>query len=279
MDKREYIINLACTGLVPTKAMNPHIPLTHHEIVDDVARCLELGVQMVHLHARSEDGGHTGDPEPYGWLIEAIRQLPGGKNAVLCVTTSGRQDVSFESRARVLDLDGQMKPDMASLTLGSLNFLQQASINAPKTIRSLAQRMLERGIRPELEVFDLGMANFIRVLAKEGLLEPPFYANLFLGNIAGAQVEDLHLAALRSPLPPDAVVSVAGIGRGQLPANMLGLLFTDGVRIGLEDNLWFDTARTKHATNLTLTQRIQRIADELERPLASRSAVRAMLGL
>ncbi|MCX7095991.1 MAG: 3-keto-5-aminohexanoate cleavage protein [Methylobacter sp.] len=279
MDKREYIINLACTGLVPTKAMNPHIPLTHHEIVDDVARCLELGVQMVHLHARSEDGGHTGDPEPYGRLIEAIRQLPGGKNAVLCVTTSGRQDVSFESRARVLDLDGQMKPDMASLTLGSLNFLQQASINAPKTIRSLAQRMLERGIRPELEVFDLGMANFIRVLAKEGLLEPPFYANLFLGNIAGAQVEDLHLAALRSPLPPDAVVSVAGIGRGQLPANMLGLLFTDGVRIGLEDNLWLDSARTKPATNLTLTQRIQRIADELERPLASRSTVRAMLGL
>ncbi len=279
MDKREYIINLACTGLVPTKAMNPHIPLTHHEIVDDVARCLELGVQMVHLHARSEDGGHTGDPEPYGRLIEAIRQLPGGKNAVLCVTTSGRQDVSFESRARVLDLDGQMKPDMASLTPGSLNFLQQASINAPKTIRSLAQRMLERGIRPELEVFDLGMANFIRVLAKEGLLEPPFYANLFLGNIAGAQVEDLHLAALRSPLPPDAVVSVAGIGRGQLPANMLGLLFTDGVRIGLEDNLWLDSARTKPATNLTLTQRIQRIADELERPLASRSTVRAMLGL
>ncbi|MFI3119037.1 MAG: 3-keto-5-aminohexanoate cleavage protein [Methylococcaceae bacterium] len=279
MDKREYIINLACTGLVPTKAMNPHIPLTHHEIVDDVARCLELGVQMVHLHARSEDGGHTGDPEPYGRLIEAIRQLPGGKNAVLCVTTSGRQDVSFESRARVLDLDGQMKPDMASLTLGSLNFLQQASINAPKTIRSLAQRMLERGIRPELEVFDLGMANFIRVLAKEGLLEPPFYANLFLGNIAGAQVEDLHLAALRSSLPPDTVVSVAGIGRGQLPANMLGLLFTDGVRIGLEDNLWLDSARTKPATNLTLTQRIQRIADELERPLASRSTVRAMLGL
>lgn len=279
MDKREYIINLACTGLVPTKAMNPHIPLTHHEIVDDVARCLELGVQMVHLHARSEDGGHTGDPEPYGRLIEAIRQLPGGKNAVLCVTTSGRQDVSFESRARVLDLDGQMKPDMASLTPGSLNFLQQASINAPKTIRSLAQRMLERGIRPELEVFDLGMANFIRVLAKEGLLEPPFYANLFLGNIAGAQVEDLHLAALRSSLPPDTVVSVAGIGRGQLPANMLGLLFTDGVRIGLEDNLWLDSARTKPATNLTLTQRIQRIADELERPLASRSTVRAMLGL
>jgi len=279
MDTREYIINLACTGLVPTKAMNPHLPLTHHEIVDDVARCLELGVQMVHLHARGEDGGHTGDPEPYGRLIEAIRQLPGGKNAVLCVTTSGRQDVSFESRARVLDLDGQMKPDMASLTPGSLNFLQQASINAPKTIRSLAQRMLERGIRPELEVFDLGMANFIRVLAKEGLIQPPFYANLFLGNIAGAQVEDLHLAALRSPLPPDTVVSVAGIGRGQLPANMLGLLFTDGVRIGLEDNLWLDSARTKPATNLTLTQRIQRIADELERPLASRSTVRAMLGL
>jgi 3-keto-5-aminohexanoate cleavage enzyme len=279
MSQLPYIINLAGTGLVPTHSMNPHVPLSHDEIVDDVARCLELGVQIVHLHARDKEGHHSADPERYGRLIEAIRMLPGGREVILCVSTSGRQDASFESRARVLELDGLMKPDMASLTLSSLNFIQQASINQPQTIRRLAQRMLEQGIRPELEIFDLGMANFLQVLIREGLVVGPFYANLLLGNIAGAQVDELQLAVMRSLLPDGAVCSVAGIGRQQLRANMMGLLSADGVRVGLEDNLWMDAGRTELADNPKLIQRIKRIAAELERPLADCSAVRQRLGL
>ncbi|MDR3514890.1 MAG: 3-keto-5-aminohexanoate cleavage protein [Azospirillaceae bacterium] len=274
-----FILNLACTGAIPTRRMNPYVPLRHDEIVDDVACCLEMGVQMVHLHARDAKGNHTGDPDPYGRLIEAIRRLPGGGDAVLCVTTSGRHGAGFEDRARVLDLDGGARPDMASLTLSSLNFVESASINEPDTIRRLAGRMREQGIKPELEVFDLGMANFARVLCKEGLLTPPLYVNVLLGNIAGAQADALHLVAILAALPADCVVSVSGIGRGQLTANSLGLLMADGVRVGLEDNLWLDIARNHAASNPALIARILRLAAELERLPASRRDVRQILGL
>ena len=273
-----YLINLALTGMVPTRAMSASVPLAHQEIIDDIAPALELGVHMLHLHARDDDGVPTSDPEPFGRLIEAVRRLPGGREAIICVTTSGRSDPGFEARARVLDLDGDMKPDMASLTLSSLNFTGQASVNAPQTIRALAARMHERGIRPELEVFDFGMANFLQVLIKEGLVRPPYYVNMLLGNIAGAQADALQFAALRQHLPAEAVVAVAGLGRAQMAANALGLLFADGVRTGLEDNLWMDGARKVAATNLTLVERVIALARELQRPLASRQSVRARLG-
>ena len=273
------IINLACTGIVPTRTMSRYVPLNHSEIVDDVARCFELGVQMVHLHARDADGEQTGDPEPYARLIEAIRKLPGGREALLCVTTTGRKETDFESRSRVLELDGDARPDMASLTPSSLNFSQSASVNEPETVMLLAARMQARGIRPELEVFDLGMANYSRVLLKKGLLTAPLYANVLLGNIAGAQAEALHLAAVRAALPEGCIVSLAGIGRYQLVANGLGLLLADGVRVGLEDNLWFDRARTTAATNLALVQRLLRLANEFERPLIDRRSLRERLGI
>jgi 3-keto-5-aminohexanoate cleavage enzyme len=273
------IVNLACTGLIPTREMSPHVPLSHAEIIADVARCLELGVQMVHLHARDTSGRHTGNPEAYGRLIEAIRALPRGRDAVLCVTTSGRQKVDFESRARVLELDGDAQPDMASLTLSSLNFAQSASVNSPDTVRQLAARMQEKGIRPELEVFDLGMANMVNVLLKEGLLTHPLYVNVLLGNVAGAQADALQLASVLLALPVGCIVSVAGIGRYQLLANGLGLLLADGVRVGLEDNLWMNVGRTMPASNPELLMRIQRLASELERPFADCREVRSRLGL
>lgn len=275
---KPLIINLACTGVLPTREMNPHVPLAHDEIISDVARCLELGVQIVHLHARDAKGIYTGDPEPYGRLIEDIRKLPGGRESLLCVTTSGRNDPRPEVRTRVLDLDGGMKPDMASLTLGSLNFKRSASLNSPDTVRSMAARMQERGIRPELEVFDLGMANFARVLLKEGLVTPPLYVNVILGNVTGAQADPLHFSAILAALPEDCVVSAAGIGRNQLVANALGLLFADGVRCGLEDNLWLDSTREQPASNEALIRRIVRLAREFERAPMPRLALRKLFG-
>ncbi|MDC0263300.1 3-keto-5-aminohexanoate cleavage protein, partial [bacterium] len=260
------IINLAPTGIVGTSRDSPYIPLDHQRIIEDVAACLELGVQMVHLHARDGSEKHCSDPEPYGRLIEAIRGLPGGREAVVIVTTSGRYDAGFESRSLVLELDGDMKPDMASLTLSSLNFLQGVSINSPDTIRALAGRMLERGIKPELEIFDLGMLNFAKVLQREGLIPDAVYANLLLGNIAGAQAQLLHTGTLLAEIPDEWIVAIAGIGRSQLTANTLALLYADGLRIGLEDNLWFDRERSVLAQNAQLVERVLRLANEMERP-------------
>jgi uncharacterized protein (DUF849 family) len=273
------IVNLACTGAIPTKSMNPHVPLSHDEIVEDVARCMELGVQMVHLHARDADGVQTGDPDYYGRMVESVRGLPGGDELIIGITTTGRKDPDYEARSRVLALDGAGKPDMASLTLSSINFLHSASVNEPDTIRRLAARMLERGIKPELEVFDLGMANFIGVLMSDGLLEPPLYVNVLLGNISGAQVDLNQLAALMSAIPEGALVSLAGLGRFQLQANTLGLVAADGVRVGLEDNIWMDAERTTQATNAELVARITRIASEMDRPLFTRRELRTALAL
>lgn len=274
-----FFINLACTGAIPTQAMNRHVPINHQEILDDVAAALGLGVQIVHLHARDAQGVQTSDPEPYGRLIEAIRALPGGRELIIGVTTSGRLDASFASRSRVLELDGDARPDMASLTLSSHNFVQSASVNPPDTIRQLARSMAECGIRPELEIFDIGMANIANVLLKEGLLQPPLYVNVLLGNIAGAQPDLLQLGAILAALPPECIVAIAGLGRFQLGANGLGLLMTDGVRVGLEDNLWFDSLRSVPASNESLVNRVIAQAASFERPLLTRHQLRSRMGL
>lgn len=276
---KPFVVNLACTGIVPTKAMNPNIPVTHDEIIDDVGHCLELGVQMFHLHARDAQECQTDDPEVYGRLIESIRALPGGKQAVLCVTTSGRLKHEFEFRSRVLELDGAMKPDMASLTLSSLNFAHCASVNTPAVIRQLAEKMQQKQIKPEIEVFDLGMVNFLKVLQKEALVEGAVYVNILLGNMFSAQASLLELGCLMAALPDASMVSVAGLGKFQLQANMLGLMFADGVRTGLEDNLWLDGTRQTFASNVDLVKRVLRLADELERPLLNATDLRLSLGL
>lgn len=275
----DLIINLACTGAVPTHAMNPNVPVTHAQIVDEVAMALERGIQIVHLHARDDDEHHSGDPDRYGRLIEDIRRLPGGRDLVICVSTSGRLDNSFEARSRVLMLDGSAKPDMASLTPSSLNFMQSASVTPPETVRRLAALMLEKKIRPELEVFDLGMANMVTRLLAEGFVEPPLYVNVLLGNLASAQSNMLHLSSILDSLPTECIVGVAGLGRYQLHATTMGLLASDAVRIGLEDNLWLDQDRTVPASNARLLDRLISQAELVERALMDRRSVRALLNL
>lgn len=271
------IVNLAPTGAIANKQQTPYLPITHNEIVEDVAKALDMGIQMAHLHVRDEQGKHSADPERYGRLIESIRGLHGGKELIICVSTSGRHDPSYHNRSRVLELDGNMKPDMASLTLSSMNFMKGASINEPDIIRRLAAKMLKNGIKPELEIFDLGMTNMANVLVKEGLIQGPVYANVLLGNIASAQTSLLHVSSMLASLPSDWIISLAGLGRAQLTANMLGIAITNGVRVGLEDNLWLDNDHKQLATNTDLVARVCRLAKESGRGLQTRAAVRQVL--
>jgi len=271
------ILNLAPTGMVPSRADSPLVPLSVTEIADDVAECAALGVSMVHLHARDADGVPTSEAAAIAELITAVRRrVPG---IVITATTSGRRASDLQQRAIALTLQGEAKPDMASLTLASMNFARDASVNSPATVMRLAELMLENGIKPELEVFDLGMVNFAHILIDKGLLKPPYYFNLLLGNPATAQASLLHLGMLVNDLPADSVWAVAGIGRYQTRATALGVAMGDGVRTGLEDNLWFDDARTVLASNARLVQRAAALAHAQGRPLASAQAVRARLGL
>jgi uncharacterized protein (DUF849 family) len=278
MPNNKFILNFTPTGLIPTREMTPHVPITPEEIAQQVLGVVEFGVSMVHVHAReTETGEPTYKKEIYAETIRAIRKKE--KDLILCVSTSGRYFNEFCKRSECLELDGDVKPDFASLTLSSLNFNKQASINTPETIQLLAREMLEREIRPELEVFDFGMINYAKYLIRKELLFPPYYFNLILGNIACAQADILHIGLLIRELPEGSIWSVGGVGSYQLRANIMSMLSGGGVRIGLEDNIWYDTERTRLATNHELVERIVSIAQTLGFSPYSAKEARELLGL
>lgn len=275
--ENKLIINFTPTGLIPTKTMTPYVPISPDEIVRDVLASREYGVSTVHLHARGEDGEPTYEKAAYAEIINGIREVDN--DLILCVSTSGRAWPEFEKRADCLELRGRTKPDLASLTLSSLNFNQQASINTPQMIQMLARKMLDNGIKPELEAFDLGMINYAKYLHRKGLIEPPFYFNLILGNIACAQANILNLGLMINELPENSIWVVGGVGDAQLKMNINGMINGGGVRVGLEDNIWLTPQRDKLATNLDLLKRIYTIAQALNLKIATPRQVRGMLKL
>ena len=271
------IINVAPTGMVPTSFMTPHVPLISRRIAEDVFRCAEAGATMFHLHAREEDETPAYHASKYADIIGMIRdKMP---DAVLIASTSGRTHGAFEKRADVLSLPTDNRPEMASLTLGSINFLNQTSQNDLAMLERLAARMADQQVKPELEVFDLGMMNVAHYLIAQGLIHPPYYFNIILGNVQGAQAKSNHLGAIVAELPDNSIWSVGGIGRFQSRSILFGISEGHGVRVGLEDNIWFDDARNQLATNLDMVNRVHVISSAIGRPIASIQETRAMLGL
>jgi 3-keto-5-aminohexanoate cleavage enzyme len=274
----DLIINFAPTGMIPTKEMTSNVPVSPDEIIEDVRRAVDIGITMVHLHARdATTGKSTYRAEVYGEIIAGIRSF--SKELIICVSLSGRDISEFEKRAEVLQLEGDLKPDMGSLTLSSLNFNRVASVNSPDMIQMLANEMKSRGILAELEAFDAGMINYAKYLQRKGILEPPHYFNLLLGNIACAQADLLHVGIMVRDLPENSFWSLAGIGDYQLMINSVAIVTGGGVRVGLEDNVWFDKARTKLASNSDLLQRIHRLAAASERQVMSPGKLRELLNL
>ncbi|MGE5846557.1 MAG: 3-keto-5-aminohexanoate cleavage protein [Ignavibacteria bacterium] len=275
--KNKFIFNFTPTGMIPTKEMTPHVPIRPEEIIKDVLEAVELGINMVHLHAREYDTGFpTYKKEIYEEIICGIRKE--NKDLVICVSTSGRNFSEFEKRSECLELPGELKPDFGSLTLSSLNFNHQASVNAPQMIKALAQKMLDNNIRPELEAFDLGMINYANYLIGKGLIKPPYYFNLILGNIACAQANLLSLGLMIKELPSGSIWSAGGIGNWQLKMNAMSIVEGGGVRVGLEDNIYFDDDRKQLAENRHLVERIAGIARVLGKIPYSPKEAREILG-
>ena len=274
---KPVIINAALTGMVPTKEDTPHVPITIEEIAAGVEAVAEAGASVVHLHPRDEKGKPTCDPEIYRRLIGTVRsRCP---EIIICASCSGRIESDVDVRGVALTFEGDLKPDMASLTCGSMNFPQQASVNAPQTIVELARRMKDQGIKPEVEVFEPGMINYARYLIRKSLLDEPIYVNMLLGNLGTSPATAASLSHMVNQLPEGSVWSVAGIGRYQLTANTLALATGGHVRVGLEDNPYYDWEEKSPATNRMLVERVVRIAGELGRPPATPQQARAMIGL
>ncbi|MDR4509414.1 MAG: 3-keto-5-aminohexanoate cleavage protein [Candidatus Brocadiaceae bacterium] len=274
----DLIVNLAPTGMIPTKEMTPHVPVSINEIIENVHEAVEIGITMVHIHARDQKTGEpTYKAEIYRNIIEGIRLF--SKDLIICVSLSGRNFKEFEKRAAPLQLDGDAKPDMGSLTLSSVNFNQRESINSPGMIQALAEEMKNKGIKPELEAFDSGMINYAKYLARKALIEPPYYFNLLLGNIACAQADLLHAGVMLRDLPEQSYWSFAGIGDSQLMMNSIGITAGGGVRTGIEDNIWYDSKRTRYARNSDYLKRIKALAENNNRKIMRPDQLRKLLNL
>jgi len=272
------IINFTPTGMIPIKKMTPFVPVTVEEIIEEVHEAVEIGITMVHLHARDEQTGEpTYQAKVYGDIIAGIRKF--SSDLVICVSLSGRTFTEFEKRADPLKLKGNLKPDMGSLTLSSLNFNKEASVSSPNMIQALAQEMKHRNILPELEAFDSGMINYAKYLESKGLLEPPHYFNLIVGNIACAQADLLHVGVMLRDLPPNSLWSLGGVGDCQLMMNSIAVAAGGGVRIGLEDNIWYDPSRTRLARNCDLIRRVHTVVEANERKSMTPRELRKLLHL
>ena len=274
---KPLMINVCLTGMVPTKISTPHVPIYVDEIVEDAIAVYDAGARIVHIHARDETGAPTPDAAYYEKIISSIRRERPG--LICCATTSGRDWSDFERRSEVLYLTDSAKPDMASLTLGSLNFISGASVNAISMVEQLAMMMKEKGIKPELEIFDHGMVNLAKYLERHGIIEGRKYFNILLGNLNTAPATIGSLASISEALPDDSIWGAAGLGGFQLPMNVAAITAGGHVRVGIEDSIYYDYDRNILATNVSLVERVARIAEEMQRPLATPEEARKMLGL
>ncbi len=278
MKKNKLIINLAPTGMVPFKKDNPNVPIQPNEIADQVLECSKLGVSMVHLHARDKKGIPSTEKNIYSEIIKKIRKY--NKDIVIITSTSGRKKKDFESRTDVLNLKKQLKPDMASLTMSSLNFKNQESLNSPEMIIKIIKKMNKKNIKPEIEIFDIGMLNFTNYLIKKKLLTPPFFINIILGNIASAQFDFVTLGNLLTNVPKHSIVSFGGIGKSQIQSTLAALTMPGikSIRIGLEDNLK-NYNNNKLLSNYELVNQINEICKILDIQIVYPKELRKILNL
>ena len=249
MNNEKVVINFCPTGMVPTKEITPHVPISPSEIIEQTHEAYEVGITIAHLHARDENGVPSWKPEIYQEIFEGLRKhCP---DLIICGSTSGRNFPEFDKRSAVIEL----KPDMCSLTLSSLNFVRQASVNDPDMITSLVKKMVEYGVVPELECFDLGMINYGKYIISKEYINGPFYWNLLFGNIAGFQPTLNQIGTATSEIPSNHFVSLAGLGASQLPVKAMAIAMGFGVRVGIEDNIWFDEKRSRPVTNIELIKK------------------------
>ncbi|MFZ5818774.1 MAG: 3-keto-5-aminohexanoate cleavage protein [Chloroflexota bacterium] len=266
------IITAALLGAELTRENTPYLPLTPEEIAAEARAVYDAGGAMVHVHARDRNGVPSQDIEDYRKIIEAIRAR--APELIIQVSTGGAVWMSAEERLQPLAL----QPDMASLNTGTLNFGEEVFSNPMPMVRQFARAMQERGIRPELEIYDTGMIPSALRLLKEGLLNEPLHFDLVLGVPGGAAGTIKNLLHMVESLPPGCTWTASGIGAAQLPLTTAAILLGGHVRVGLEDNIYYRRGELTQG-NAPLVARAVRLARDLERPPASPAEARRILHL
>lgn len=268
------IITVAITGAVPTQRDNPAVPVRPQEQIRSAVEAFDAGATVCHVHVRDADQRPSSDPALYERVREGIaRERPG---MVVQFSTGGRGRSAEERFACV-----EQGPEMASLSTGSVNFPTGIYDNSPQLVETAAVRMLELGVKPEIEVFDFAMLYAAADLVDRGLLARPAHVQLVMGvrNALPAResIVDFFCAEIADVLP-DATYTFAAVGRHQLAANRWALRRGAHVRTGLEDNLYFEQGRLA-SSNAELVARVAQLCADYGRHPASAAETRELLHL
>jgi 3-keto-5-aminohexanoate cleavage enzyme len=261
---------VALDGAEVTREQNPNLPVTPTEIAADAERCRAAGAAMVHVHGRVPDGTATQSAEVYA---EIMRQVRARTDIIVQVSTGGAVGMNPEERLQPV----RLKPEMASLTAGTVNFGRDVFWNPPDMIEQFARTMVEHGVVPEIEAFDLGHIENALALVKKGILTLPLHFDFVMGVPGGVAPTIRNLLHMADSLPTGCTWTVAGIGRAQLPLANAAVLLGGHVRVGLEDNLLY--TKGVPASNEMLVARVVRLARELGRETATPDEARRILRL
>ncbi|MCE0733189.1 3-keto-5-aminohexanoate cleavage protein [Halomonas sp. G15] len=268
------IICVAITGSLPRKENNPAVPITVEEQIESTQAAFEAGATIAHCHVRNDDQTPSSDPEKFGRLLEGLnKHCPG---MIVQLSTGGRSGAG-EERGGMLPL----KPDMASLSVGSNNFPNRVYENSPQLVDWLAEEMLKYDIKPEIEAFDLSHIHQAVNLSKQGKLKAPLYVQFVMGvknaMPADKPTFDFYIETLKR-LAPDAQWCGAGVGSNQLKLNEWSIAAGGHTRTGLEDNVRLDRD-TLAPSNAALVERAAALCEKYERPVATWRQAREILGL
>lgn len=272
--KDKVIVTAALTGAVTTKKENPNLPTQPEEICKSALECYDAGAAMVHLHMRNEDDSPTMRFDRFEETVKLIRatECP----VLLNLTSSGGQGFGWEERIRPFK---ELKPDMASFDAGTMNWLHTVVfMNEPGFLELCGKEMIAAGVKPEIEVFDMGMLNTAKYYLKKGILQGPAHFQICLGAPGGMEATTENLLYMVNHLPEDCTWSTFGIGKGANEVMLAALALGGNIRVGLEDNVYYNAGQ-KADSNAQFVERVKRMAAEVGRTLATPDEAKEILGL
>ncbi|HHY11143.1 MAG TPA: 3-keto-5-aminohexanoate cleavage protein [Firmicutes bacterium] len=265
------VITVAPVGAEVTKEHNPNVPYTPEEIAEECFRAWNEGASLAHIHARNPDGTSTQDPDVYSRIIELIKAKT---DMIVQVSVGGAVGMTIEERVGPVSL----KPEMATLTCGTCNFGDGIFTNSQGDIEFFAKAMKDNGVKPEFEIFEVGMIETAKKLALKKLVDLPGHFDFVIGVPGAISGDPRNLTHMVSMIPAGSTWTVAGIGRHELSLGAMATVLGGHVRVGFEDNIYYSRG-VKAKSNAELVARMARLAKELGRPVAKPSEAREILRL
>lgn len=267
----KLIITVAPVGAEVTREQTPHIPISPQEIAEEARRARDAGASIVHVHGRNADGTPTQSRAVFDEIIRLVREKT---DLIVQVSTGGATGMTAEERLEPLECE----PEMATLTVGTLNFGRDVFSNPQDLVERFAREIKARRIRPEVEVFDTGMLATADRLVDQELLADPVHYDFVMGVPGGIAATPANLLHLAGQARRHSSWTVAAMGRHQLPMANLAILLGGHVRVGFEDNIYY-TRGVLATSNAQLVERVVRLARELGREIATPEEARRILGV